>query len=847
MSSSAIRSQRVAIVDPPYGALEPASHWNERGRWPCSWISIPSAAARPLIAAYRCSFSLAEPETLRLHVTADERYELYVDGERIGRGSERGDDENWFFETYDVALAAGPHLLVARVWSLDVHAPFAQTSVRHGLLVATGGERDALVGTGLAAWEGKRLGGYAFAGSELTWATGDNETVTASEFGWGFERGEGVGWGAVEKVEPASLKPPYLDWVPRTVHHLRPAVLPAMRSERAPAPVARHLDAAPADADTPLVLGVQDVATERGRWQAWLGGGSVIIPPHTTRRVILDLGEYRCAYPALTVSGGSGSRLRLFWAEGLYEAPEGAVKIWTYNKGHRDAVEGKLFRGAGDTFLPDGQPSRRFATLWWRAGRYLEFRVQTAGDALTLERLELEETGYPLAPTAHFAAGDARLAEAIPPMIRVMQMCMHETYMDCPYYEQMMYIGDTRLEVLTTYAITADDRMPRKALQMFDASRRASTLGLTLSRWPVRHSQVIPPFAMWWLCMVHDFALWRGDAALVRSLMPGVHAVIDAFDRYTGADGLLGAPPGWNFTDWTPQWRSWEPRQAPAAGMPPEADRAPSGLLNWQWVYTLHRVSELEQWLGEPERAARAQRRAQELADRTDAAFWDAGRGLYADNLDKTSFSEHTQCLALLSGRLPEQRRKPLAQGLLNDPALVRATVYFSHYLFEAYRELDAMGALLARLELWFGFSAQGLRTTPESPEPTRSDCHAWGAHPLYHYHATILGVRPAGMGFHSVRIEPRLGPMEWARGATPHPLGAIETEFRRTGAGTSWRVTLPKGVDGVLRIDGHEIRLHSGLQEGGGGSMGLSVEGESLPRPGWSVALGVGATAKNA
>ena len=37
-------------------------------------------------------------------------------------------------------------------------------------------------------------------------------------------------------------------------------------------------------------------------------------------------------------------------------------------------------------------------------------------------------------------------------------MCAHETYMDCPYYEQMMYVGDTRLEVLTTYAISRDDR-----------------------------------------------------------------------------------------------------------------------------------------------------------------------------------------------------------------------------------------------------------------------------------------------------------------------------------------------------------------------------------------------------
>lgn len=815
MSIAPVSCRRVLITGKPYMELEQRSRWMERGQWPCSWISLPAASARPFIAAYRCRFSLDKSETLRLHVTADERYELYVDGALVGRGPERGDDENWFFETFDIDLAAGQHRLVARVWSLGTDAPFAQISVRHGLLIAAGNARESLIGTGVATWEGKRLCGYALNGSELTWATGANETVTASDFGWGFERGEGECWEAVEKVEIGVNKPAYLDWMPREVHLLRPATLLPMRSDFAPAPLARHLDAVPDNTDTPQVLAKHDLTEERREWQAWLNGGRLVIPPHTARRVILDLCDYRCAYPALTVSGGHGAKLRLFWAEGLYEAPDGATRIWTFGKGHRDVVEGKLFRGAGDIFLPDGQPDRRFATLWWRAGRYIELRVQTANEALSLESLQLEETGYPLAPTSEFAASDSRLADAMPPMIRVMQMCMHETYMDCPYYEQMMYIGDTRLEVLATYVLTNDDRMPRKALQMFDASRRASTVGLTLSRWPVRHNQVIPPFSLWWLGMVHDFAMWRGDPGFVRSMMPGVHAVVDAFDGWMGESGLLEPPPGWNFTDWALPWRSWDPPRAPAAGMPPAADRAPSGILNWQLVYSLSKVAELEEWLGEPERASRARRRARELAERTDAAFWDAARGLYADDLDRTSFSEHAQCIALLSGHLPAHRLDQLRKGLLNDASLVRATVYFAHYLFEAYRVLDAMDAMLAQLTLWFGFSAQGLHTTPEAPEPTRSDCHAWGAHPLYHYHSTILGVKPARFGFDSVKIEPRLGALSWARGATPHPRGIIRTEFRRSGSNMSWKVSLPDGVEGILVLNGRNIILMQGSMEG--------------------------------
>ena len=76
--------------------------------------------------------------------------------------------------------------------------------------------------------------------------------------------------------------------------------------------------------------------------------------------------------------------------------------------------------------------------------------------------------------------------------------------------------------------------------------------GLTQSRYPSRVTQMITPFALWWVGMVHDYALWRDDAALVRELLPGVRAVIDGFGRFLNAEGIVQAPAGWNFMDWAP-------------------------------------------------------------------------------------------------------------------------------------------------------------------------------------------------------------------------------------------------------------------------------------------------------
>ena len=109
--------------------------WYRRGRWPGHWIMAKDAGAPPFVLAFRLPFALEQAETLRFQVSADERYELYVDGRRIGRGSERGDLDNWFFETYEVALAPGRHTLVARVWAFGPMAPYAQTSMAPGFIL----------------------------------------------------------------------------------------------------------------------------------------------------------------------------------------------------------------------------------------------------------------------------------------------------------------------------------------------------------------------------------------------------------------------------------------------------------------------------------------------------------------------------------------------------------------------------------------------------------------------------------------------------------------------------------------------------------------------------------------
>jgi len=788
---------QIILDEEPYS--DRPQHWIKRGEWPAKWVGHPSVKGTdPAVTAYRKRFTLEKRTKLRIHVSADERYELFLDGERIGRGPQRGDRENWHFESHDLDLPAGEHVFVARTWWLgaDGPSPYAQHTVRPAFLLASEGVDEKLLNTGQTKWECKQITGYQFLKPGMAWGTGAKVHIIGTEFPWGFEKGQGDDWLPAVTVEPAANASVANEIPP--IWLLRPADLPPMLEDFKNVGEARHVEAVSTEETRQIaVKSSNHVMTQAELWNRLLSGkGSVTIGANQTWRIIVDLGNYYCGFPEIVTSGGRGSKLRILWAEALYEKPEGGPK------GNRDTIEGKYFLGTGDTFEPDGGAQRQFTTLWWEAGRYLEVLVSTDSQPLTIERFGIRETHYPYEFTMKFQCADPRLEEVIPIAKRVLEMCSHETYMDCPYYEQLQYVGDVRLQVLTTYVLTADDRLPRKAIRQFDESRRIS--GITQSRYPSRVMQVIPPFSLWWIAMVHDYAMWRDDMDFVHDRMPGVRAVIDAFRRWVNSDDLIEGPVGWNFMDWVPSWGS---------GIPPDGDYGISGVINRQFVLVLGLAAELEEMIGETELAERNRKLQYRIKKACDQAFWHEERGMYADDLAKTRFSEHTQCLTLLAGSVDDTRRPRIIQGLLHDPDIERTTIYFTHYLFETYRLIGRMDRFFERMGLWFDLKRLGFKTTLEHPEPSRSDCHAWGAHPIYHYFASVLGIRPVEPGFRKVRIEPQLWPLTWAKGRLPHPRGFITVDFTIKDDKLTGTIDLPDGTSGTLVYAGRNYPLRQGKQ----------------------------------
>ena len=170
--------------------------------------------------------------------------------------------------------------------------------------------------------------------------------------------------------------------------------------------------------------------------------------------------------------------------------------------------------------------------------------------------------------------------------------------------------------------------------------------------------------------------------------------------------------------------------------------------------------------------------------------------------------------LAIHTDAVPVAEQRALMERVLADSTLIPASYYFSWYVHEAMRKVGLGDRYIEQIAPWRGMLALGLTSAPEKPEPTRSDSHAWSAHPNYGLLATVLGVRPASSGFRTVAIAPALGPLHSASGRVPHPRGDIDVALTRVGTtGLTAEVTLPVGLTGHFEWRGRSIPLHAGAQ----------------------------------
>jgi hypothetical protein len=529
------------------------------------------------------------------------------------------------------------------------------------------------------------------------------------------------------------------------------------------------------------------------------------IAPHSHATLLLDRGHLTTAYPEFTASGGAAASVRLKYAEALLDAKD--------EKGNRNEIEGKHIVGVYDEFLLDGKANRVYAPLVWRTWRYLQIDIATADEPLMLSHLQSWFSTFPFEEKGKFASDESDLQKIWEIGWRTARLDAHDTYMDTPYWEQMQYIGDTRIQALVSYSVAGDDRLARQAITAFNNSRVPD--GITLSRYPTSMFQAIPTFSLLWIGMIHDFWMYRDDPSFVREQLAGTRTTLDWFLHHQRTDGLLDALFWWPFVDWGSDF---------GFGIPPEDPDGGSTSMALQFVEALRNAAELETALGEPARAELYRSAADRTVNAVKKLCWNKEYALFADTPAQKHFSQHANILAVWLDVVPRDQQQELMTRILSAtdagfhtdhkiPPMTAATYYFRFYLARAIEHAGLGDRYLELLGPWRTMVSLGLTTWAEQPEPTRSDSHAWSAHPNYDLLRIVAGIRPAKPGFAAIAIEPHLGALLHVQASEPHPAGRIDVEFTRATTETRARISLPSGVPGELLWYGRSYPLHAGEQ----------------------------------
>jgi alpha-L-rhamnosidase len=749
------------------------------------WVWYPGLSRlQEVMLLFRNEFNLDSEREILIHVSGDQRYELSINGDLLSIGPDRSDLDHWSFASYRIKFPRGKNVIEALLWWVGDKAPRAQISHRGGFIFSAEGEMGKILNTGKGNWSVKKIEGSRFSKPLPPGFVGHNHIIDGNRY---FSHGDFV---AAEIIEGSLLDNRY--GIKRDSWALYPTSLPdQILKKRQLGKVKAFFPKGLRDGDLVKKENMSD--PEIAHYQLLFDGSEITIPEASEISILIDLEDYYCAYPVAEVSGGLNSSIEIKWSEGLYL--EDGV-----SKGNRNNVENKKIIGNYDTFIANGENQKVYKPCWWRSGRYVLLTIKTEDEPLTINNFHFLETRYPLELESNFVCDDKNMMAIIPLLVRGMQMCSHETYMDCPYYEQLMYVGDTRVEMLINYVISPDDRLVQRGIQLFDWSRQY--WGVVREHFPGVDRQLSLTFSLIYIKMISDFAMWRDNPEWVKKMLPGVRCNLENIRKFQNRDGLIENLAGWSFVDWVPEWDN---------GIAPDGTGL-SSINNLFFVMALRASAMLEREFGDPLLAQRDERDGNRVSQKIIELFWDEERGLLADDLDHEHFSEHGQALSLLNNLFEGKQEQDLFQNLITQRNLSRTTIYFSFYLFETFQKYNRGDLIISKFNFWKETVDNGLKTPIEAPEPTRSDCHAWGSHPLFHYFASIAGIRPAAPGFKKIMISPSPGKLIELSCICPHPRGEIKMNvtFSREGE-CKGTIQIPENTGGVFIWKGKTVELIPG------------------------------------
>ena len=753
-----------------------------KGRWQAAFAWSSERGGPGLcIRRFRRTFHLDEkPDSFIVSVSADSRYRLFVNGEKAGRGPLKGELDCYYYENYDIGklLKKGRNVIAAEVVWFGLNSPNSEIhSGYSGFLLQ--GPRTTGIDTP-KNW--KVQVDRAVKPNVTHFSNAMNfldhmELVDGTKYpvGWWYPGFDDSDWEDACFVVAADVDPTWGEL--HAVWHLTPRDVPMLVEEprRFVRTICDMKETEHLFGDAPK--GWRLVAGEAGE-------------------IILDAGVLTTGFLELQFEGGKGRTVEIIYGEQVNKNVTRGNRTFPTKKAVRDELERGVIVGYYDTVvLPGG--FFYYEPFHWRTFWFIRIKVSAGNEPFVLKDATYRFTTWSQELKANYESSDPDSKRMMEISWRTLQLCSHETYEDCPYYEQLHYIFDARNEALCSLALAGETRLPRRSILLFRNSMRPD--GLIHCRVPSRRTHRLPYFALAWVLMVQDYWEWVGkkDADFVRSNLFAVDGVLTWFRSYLREDNLVGKLPYWNPIGGDGEGGSMLTKAVADGG---------STYISSLYLAALTAAIRLHEEAGFKEDADRWRPLANRVRIAVHDLCWDKKQCLFAESpeLIEKPVSQHSQVQPILAGAATQDQISQITSKLFTDAVSGFMLKPYGYYLARALEQTSHYEEFSKhQLEDYRQMMVRHLTTWQEGDEPGRSDCHAWSSWPAVDFLTAVLGIKPLKPGFEEILVKPQFI-YKYAKGQMPTVQGMVKVNWKRIGKEIEMDVEGPKGIPITAQLPNH-------------------------------------------
>lgn len=424
----------------------------------------------------------------------------------------------------------------------------------------------------------------------------------------------------------------------------------------------------------------------------------------------------------------------------------------------------------------------------------INLETKNVRSPITIESVRAIFCSYPVRYIGSFQCDKGDLNRVWNVCRWVTQICMQTHHLDSPHHQEPISdAGDYLIEDLNNYYAFGESALARQ-----DLRKIARTL--EQRKFQGFHTS----YSLLWLQDLIQYYDYTGDASLPVELAQPAHKLLDQFETYIGANGLISNAPNYMFMDWV-TIAGFNCHHPPAV-----IGQGYMTALYYRALADDKRIAELQ---GDQPRIAHNGALMAGIKTAFDRELWNSEQGLYRDGKPNQStvalnqwmpadnnietFSTQVNSLAVVCGLTDPERSNAIMRKVMSREDL-NCQPYFMHFVFEALTKAGLFeDYAMAQMARW--------KILPDSQSfyemwDTGDRSHAWNATPLFQMSGVILGVTPLEPGFKTFAVSPHPCDLKWAKGAVPTPHGPIRLEWHRDGERLQMNLSVPRGSEAICK-----------------------------------------------